>query len=83
MLNLTIFLELKKAYDAHEHFILLKKLHGYGIRCKAIDWQEFYLNNRKQFCSPNGPHSIERDETCGISSRILCGTSSFIHFFSM
>ena len=56
-INLTIFLDLKKAFDTVDHGILLKKLRAYGIRGKTGDWFESYLNSRKQFCSLNGQHS--------------------------
>ena len=48
--NLTIFLNLKKAFDTVDHDDkLLKKLRAYGIRGKSGDWFESYLNYRKQF----------------------------------
>ena len=55
--NLTIFFDHKKAFDTVDHDVLLKKLCAYGIRGKAGNWFEFYVNYRKQFCSLNAQHS--------------------------
>ena len=61
VVNLTIFLDLKKAFNMVDHDILLTKLRACGIRSKAGDWFESYLNNRKQFCSLTV--SIQKPET--------------------
>ena len=64
--NLTVFLDLKKAFDTVDHSVLMKKLCAYGVRGKPGDWFESYLTNRKQFCSLNGLRSKARKVTCGI-----------------
>ena len=80
--NLTIFLDLKKAFDTVDHDILLKKLRAYGIRGKTGHWFEPYLNNRKQFCSLNGQHSKARDVTCGIPRGSCLGPLLFIIYLN-
>ena len=80
--NLTIFLDLKKAFDTIDHDILLKKLRAYGIRGKTGDWFESYLNNRKQFCSLNGQHSKARIITCGIPQGSCLGPLLFIIYLN-
>ena len=47
-LNLTIFLDLKKAFNTVNHVILVGKVRKYGIRDIAGDWIQSYLENRKQ-----------------------------------
>ena len=69
-LNLTILLNLKKAYDTVNHKILPEKLKEYGIQDTAGDWLQSYLENRKQYCAANGfesgtktPFTLERIQT--------------------
>ena len=52
-----VFIDLRKAFDTVDHQILLKKLHHYGIRDKALDLFTSYLTNRYQFVTVNGVSS--------------------------
>ena len=45
-MNLTIYLDLRKAFDTVGHNILIKKLNSHGIVDQAGDWFESYLSNR-------------------------------------
>ena len=65
-LNLTIFLDLKKAFDTVDHRIMVEKLMVYGIRGIPGNWFKSYLHNRQQCCSLNGKKSKKREVTCGI-----------------
>ena len=44
-----IFIDLKKAFDTVNHFIILSTLNHYGVRGKAYDWFQSYLSNRKRY----------------------------------
>ena len=46
---ISVFLDLKKAFDTVHHHILLKKLYAYGIRGHIIKWVEIYLYDRSQY----------------------------------
>ena len=43
--NLTLFLDLLKAFDTVDHNILLKLLEYSGIKSKSLAWFESYLSN--------------------------------------
>ena len=46
---ISLFLDLKKAFDTVDHKILLNILYAYGIRGNVHDWFRSYLANRSQF----------------------------------
>ena len=48
-MNLSIFLDLKKAFDTVDHKTLLLKLRKYGIESTSYNWFTSYLTNREQF----------------------------------
>ena len=80
--NLTVFLDLKKAFDTVDHSVLVKKLRAYGVRGKPGEWIESYLTSRKQFCSINGLHSKARKVTCGIPQGSCLGPLLFIIYLN-
>ena len=48
--NMTMFLDLKKAFDTVDHKVLLEKLLRYGVQGKVISWFQSYITERKLFC---------------------------------
>lgn len=44
-----VFIDLKKAFDALDRNILLRKLFAIGIKGTSYDWFRSYLNNRQQY----------------------------------
>ena len=57
--TLTIFIDLKKAFDSVNHDILLEKIKSYGVRDYANLWLKNYLSHREQFVSINDIESEE------------------------
>ena len=53
----AIFLDLAKAFDSVSHEILLRKMHHYGIRGKALELFKSYLSSRSQYVKLNGSKS--------------------------
>ncbi len=54
---ITVFLDLKKAFDVCDHEILLKKLLKMSIRGAAYKWFQNYLAGRSQFVDIGGNRS--------------------------
>ena len=53
----TVYLDIKKAFDSIPHKRLLLKLKSYGIEGKILDWIKDFLNERKQRDVLNGQAS--------------------------
>ena len=56
-LNISVFLDLKKAFDIVDQNILLSKFALYGIVVVRYNWFATYLTGRGQFCFLNGQSS--------------------------
>ena len=51
MFGCGVFIDLQKALDIVDHFILLNRLDYYGCRVLELNWFSFYLLNHIQFFS--------------------------------
>ena len=45
----TIFVDLSKAFDIVDYYILIKKLQLHGGQGNYLDWVKSYITNRKQY----------------------------------
>ena len=64
--NLTVFFDIKKAFDTIDHNILLLKLDYYGISKEELPFLKSYLSERRQCCNINGYKSSFRPIKCGV-----------------
>ena len=70
-LNVSVFLDLKKAFDTVDHGILLSKLSALGVTGKTHCWFTSYLKNREQFCCIDGQKSSTSSIDCGMQDKDL------------
>lgn len=79
---LNIQIDLRKAFDAVDHQILLEKLHCYGIRGKQLDWFRNYLSNRHQYVSIKGGESSLKSINTGVPQGSILGPILFLIFIN-
>ena len=63
---ISLFIDLKKAFDTVHHWMLLRKLYAYGIRGILLKWFESYLTDRSQYVIYDGVESEIRPVECGV-----------------
>ena len=66
MTNLTVFLDLAKAFDTVSHSIFMEKLERYSLKGATLDWFSSYLSNRQQQCVVEGCVSKPELICCGV-----------------
>ena len=79
---MSIFLDLKKAFDTVEHKTLLLKLRKYGIESIFFNWFIAYLTNREQFCYFDRANSSRSILKCGIPQGSCLGPLLFLLYIN-
>uniref|UniRef100_A0A669CB82 Reverse transcriptase domain-containing protein n=1 Tax=Oreochromis niloticus TaxID=8128 RepID=A0A669CB82_ORENI len=79
---LSVFLDLKKAFDTVNHEILLKKLERYGFRGVVLEWLKSYVGNRQQYVQINEYKSNLMDIACGVPQGSVLGPKMFIMYLN-
>ena len=75
---ISLFIDLKKAFDTVHHRILLRKLYAYGIRGILLKWFESYLTDRSQYVIYDGVKSEISLVQCGVPQGSILGPLLFI-----
>ena len=77
-----IFLDIKKAFNAMDHEILLENLSLYGVSSHSLNWFPSYLTERKQQTFIDGAFSDFCDVTRGIPQRSILGPRLFTGYIN-
>ena len=80
--TMAAFIDIKKAFDSVNYFILLKKLEIYGIREKNLDLIKNYLKNRKQCTIANNIKSNDISLSCGVPQGSILGPLFFLLYIN-
>lgn len=73
-----VFMDLSKAFDTINHYILLRKLRSYGVRGNVLSWFEDYLRNRRQFVHYKSASSQTSTVLCGVPQGSILGPLLFL-----
>ena len=78
----SIFCDLRKAFDTVNSNILFKKLFKLGIRNNELLWFKNYLSDRKQFVSVNNICSSFKDVILGVPQGSILGPILFLLYIN-
>ena len=82
MSSIGVFIYLKKAFDALNNGILVKKLEHYGIRGIASKWIISYLAIRKQYTNIQNTSSEHKEILCGVPHGSIPGPKLLIIYIN-
>ena len=80
--TIGVFIDLKKAFDAINHNILIDKMEHYGVRGTANKWIVNYLNGRQQYVQIDNVHSSYKEVIHGIPQGSILGPRLFITYIN-
>ena len=79
---MSVFIDLKKAFDTCNISILVKKLEHYGFRGISSKWFSSYLNERTQYVEINGEKSSLKEITHGVPQGSVLGPILFLLYIN-
>ena len=79
---ISVFLDLSKAFDTLDHFILIEKLSYYGVSGSALRWFTSYLSNLQRFVDISGSKSDILPLSTGVPQGSILGPLLFIIYMN-
>ncbi len=82
LINGIVFIDLRKAFDLVDHYILLKKRQMYHCSENTTKWFKSYLTDQSQHISFGGYISDKATATAGVPQGSILGQLLFIWFIN-
>ena len=79
---IAVYLDLSKAFDTLDHYILLEKLMYYGIKGTELSWFQSYLSNRRQYVHFDDSDSSLLTISTGVPQGSILGPLLFLIYMN-
>ena len=75
--SVSVFLDLRKAFDVIKHEVLLTKIESYGVKESELRWFNSYLSERLQYVAYKGASSDPIRVSFGVPQGSVLGPTLF------
>lgn len=79
---ISVFIDLKKAFDTVNHNILISKMYSMGFRGTILNWFKSYLKDRTIFVDIDGTFSNKKSINIGVPQGSVSGPLLFLLYIN-